>query len=145
MAFHFALATVLRARSIIEEREERMLRQILFEIGKTIESIAQTGHEINGSNATRRSEILQTSLGRNVWESYDLLEELKLNRKRLEDRLEKLEQLREKQFEVYKNARMNREMITGMHSEGRAAYDADVSRREQRDLDDNYIACKRRL
>ena len=145
MAFHFPLATVLRVRAIIEEREERMLQRILFEITKTLEVIVRTDGEIAGSDASRRSDVLKPFLGSNIHASYGEVEELKLSRKDLEGKLEKLEQLRDKQLAVYRTARMNREMITDMRDEKRGVYDSDTARREQKALDDNYISRKGRF
>ena len=39
MAFHFSLATVLRVRTIIEEREEGKLQRILFDISKVFDDL----------------------------------------------------------------------------------------------------------
>ena len=35
MSFQFSLAAVLKVRGILEEKEERMLQQILFELAQT--------------------------------------------------------------------------------------------------------------
>jgi len=48
--------------------------------------------------------------------------------------------LRDRQIIVYEGARRSREMLTDMHDEQRSVFDSDTSRREQKTLDDNYIA-----
>ena len=140
MAFQFSLDTVLRVRGILEEREERMLQKILFEISQSFEALAQIDAEISGSNASRRAEILRPVVGRQIHVSYGEVKELKQKRIDVLDRIEKLEQLRDKQLILYEKARRNREMLTDMRDEKRSAYDSDLARSEQKTLDDNYIA-----
>ena len=131
---------MLRVRGILEEREERMLQKILFEISQSFEALAQIDAEISGSNASRRAEILRPVVGRQIHVSYGEVKELKQKRIDVLDRIEKLEQLRDKQLILYEKARRNREMLTDMRDEKRSAYDSDLARSEQKTLDDNYIA-----
>ena len=140
MAFQFSLAAVLRVRGILEEREERMLQKILFEISQSFEALAQIDAEISGTNASRRAEILRPVVGHQIHVSYGEVKELKQKRIDDLDRIEKLEQLRDKQLILYEKARRNREMLTDMRDEKRSAYDSDLARSEQKTLDDNYIA-----
>jgi flagellar FliJ protein len=140
MAFEFSLATVLRVRGIVEEREERLLQKILFELSQTHEAIAQIDAEIEGSDVSRRANIFKPSVGYHVHASYVEVQELKQNRKDLLERIYKLEQLRDKQLAIYQAARRNREMLTDMREEKRSAYDSDMARSEQKILDDNYMA-----
>jgi flagellar export protein FliJ len=140
MPFQFPLATVLRIRGVLEEKEERLLQQILGEIAQTREALERTEAEIAESDASRRSEVFQTRVGHNIHASYGWMNELKQNRKALQDQLEKLEQLRAMQIAVYETARRNREMLTGMHEEQRSAYETGLARLEQKTIDDNYIA-----
>ena len=42
MAFQFSLASVLRVREMIEEREEGILQKILHEISKVSDAIERT-------------------------------------------------------------------------------------------------------
>jgi flagellar FliJ protein len=140
MAFRFPLATVLRVRGIVEEREERLLQQILFEISQNRDALARMDAEIEGSNAARSEALFRSVPGFNVQASYGEVKDLKEARKEIEAQIEKLEQLRDKQIKIYEDARRNREMLTGMHKEQRSAYESDIAKREQAMLDDNYIA-----
>jgi len=140
MSFQFSLATVLRIRGILEEKEERMLQQILFELTQTREALARTEAEILESDASRCADIFKTRIGRNIHASYGEINELKQKRKSLEEKIEKLEQLRDRQVVVYETARRNREMLTGMHQEQRTAYESGLARMEQKTIDDNFIA-----
>src|SRR5580698_1325595 len=131
MSFQFQLATVLRVRGIVEEREERLLQQILFEISQAIEALALTDAELNGTNASRSNEVFKQLAGYNVHASYGEMKDLKQSRIELEEKIEKLKQLRDKQVKVYEAARRNREMLTDMHKTQRHAYDSGLARREQ--------------
>jgi flagellar export protein FliJ len=140
MAFQFPLATVLRVRGIVEEREESVLQKILFEISQTFETLECTNAQIEESNATRHADVFKPRIGLDLHASYGEAKVFKLRRKDLEDHIQKLEQLRDKQLIVYEAARRNREMLTDMREEQRSAYDSDLAKREQKTLDDNYIA-----
>jgi flagellar FliJ protein len=140
MAFNFPLATVLRVRGILEEREERLLQKILFEINQSFESLAKIDSEIAGSDASRNEDIFKPFFGHNLHASYGEVKALKQRRKEFEEQIIKLEELRDRQIIVYEGARRSREMLTDMHDEQRSVFDSDTSRREQKTLDDNYIA-----
>jgi flagellar FliJ protein len=140
MAFRFSLATVLRVRSIVEEREERLLQQILYEISQALEALAQTDAAIAASHEARCDALGKSLSAFHLRAFYGDVEELKQTRQQIEGQLEKLEELRDRQLKVYEEARRNREMLTDMHKEKRFAYDSGLVKREQAMLDDNYIA-----
>ena len=140
MGFHFSLDSVLRVRGMVEEQEERMLQRILFEIAQTLESIERINAELTGSDALRRAEVFKPVSGFNIHASYEHVLALKEKKKELEDKLEKLEQLRDRQLVVYTGARRNREMLTEMCEQKRGVYETDAARREQRNLDDNHTS-----
>lgn len=140
MGFQFSLEAVLKVRGIQEEREERLLQQILFEISQAQEALARNEAELAKSNASRHEEISNTVLGRNIHILYGEIRQLKENEKTLLARIEKLHELRDKQLKVYQAARRNREMLSDMRDNHLNAYEAETSRAEQKVLDDNYIA-----
>jgi flagellar export protein FliJ len=140
MAFEFPLATVLRVRGIIEEREEGVLQKILFDISQTFDGLERIETQIAESDAARLADILKPSFGRDLHASYGEVKDLKQRRKELEVQIQKLEQARDVQLLIYEAARRDREMLTDMRQKKRIAYDSDVSRSEQRILDDNYNA-----
>jgi flagellar biosynthesis chaperone FliJ len=124
---------------MLEEQEERLLQKILFEITQTLEAIARTDAEIEGSNAMRRADIHKPIIGHDVHASYSEIAHFKQIRAELESRIEKLHKLRDQQLLVYEAARRNREMLTDMCEDKRTAYNAEMARSEQKVLDDNYI------
>jgi flagellar export protein FliJ len=140
MAFEFSLAAVLRIRGIIEEREEGILQKILFDIAQAFETLERADMQLAQSDASRVEELLKPSLGRQVHAAYSELRELKERREELATQIRKLELARDGQLLVYEAARRDREMLTDMREKKRTAYESDINRREQKTLDDNYIA-----
>jgi flagellar export protein FliJ len=140
MAFQFSLATVLRFRGMVEEREEGILQKILSDIAQTFDELERTDALLEESNAARRADIFKPSIGLQIHAFYGEVKELKQRRKDLEGQMLKLEQARDEQLVVYEAARRNREMLTDMHERKHSAYLLDMNKRAQKALDDNYIA-----
>jgi flagellar export protein FliJ len=145
MAFHFPLATVLRYRGVLEEREERMLQRILFEISQVQETLARIDAQIADSDASRCAAVFKPFIGHDLHASYGEVKKLQQSRKDLEGQIRKLEQLRDGQFIAYAAARRDREILTGMREEKRSVYDSEMVRSEQQTVDDNYIARRGRF
>jgi len=145
MSFQFPLATVLRVRGVVEEKEERMLQQINAEIAQAREVLEHIATEIAELDVSRSTEVFKARVGHNIHASYGRMNELKQNRKMFEDQLAKLEGLRDRQIAIYESARRNREVLTNMHDEKRTAYESDLARIEQKTIDDNYIARRGRV
>jgi flagellar export protein FliJ len=140
MGFQFALATVLRVRGIIEEREEGKLQKILFDISKVFDELESTDAQLAETDVSRQADVLKPFIGFQVHASYGEVKELKERRKDLAAQIQELEQVRDRQLIVYEAAHRDREMLTDMREKKRTAYDTDLSKREQKVLDDNYIA-----
>lgn len=140
MAFHFSLATVLRVRGLVEEQEERMLQRILLEIARSNEALAVTDAAIENADVSRSADVFKPFLGHNLHASYGAVKELKENKKNIEEQIEKLEQLRDKQIRIYETARQNREMLSDMREQRRNEHESDIARLEQKTLDDIYTS-----
>jgi flagellar export protein FliJ len=140
MAFDFPLATVLRVRGIIEDREEGILQKMLFDISKVFEDLERVDVQLAETDASRQADVLKPRIGLQVHASYGEVKELKQRRKDLAVQIQKLEQARDGQLIVYDAARRDREMLTDMREKKRTQYDSDISKREQKVLDDNFIA-----
>jgi flagellar export protein FliJ len=140
MAFRFSLATVLRVRRIIEEREEATLQKILFDISKIFEDLERNEAQLAETDASRQADVLKPRIGLQIHASYGEVQELRRRRKDLAAQIQELEQARDRQLIVYETARRDREILADMRERKRTAYDIDLSKREQKILDDNYIA-----
>jgi len=140
MAFKFPLATVLQVRQIREDREERMLQQIQFEINQAKSVLEQVDAALERSNLGRRDVLFKQQQGRDVHGSYGELAALKQNRNEILAHLEKLDGLRLRQVKVLASARADREMLTEMRADQVDTYKLGESKREQKALDDNFGA-----
>lgn len=144
MAFKFSLATVLRVRGMVEDREERMLPRIQQEISQTRQAVAQADLDIAASNASRAAEVFKPSAGANVHAAYGGIQQLKQNREEYEAQLGKLEELKQMQLDVYRAARRDREMLSDMRAKQRDVHASDQARREQSTMDDIFSARRSR-
>jgi len=138
MAFEFSLATVLRVRGIVEEREEGVLQRILFDISTISQDLERTDALLAESNASRHADVLKPCVGFQVHASYAHMKDLKQRRQNLARQIQELQQARDAQIILYQVARRDREMITDMLKKKRTAHDAGVTRREQKTLDDHH-------
>jgi flagellar FliJ protein len=144
MAFQFSLASVLRVREMIEEREEGTLHKIVFEISRMSDTIERIDGQLAQSYASRLVDALKPTIGLELQASYGEVIELKQRRKELEVQIHRLEQVRATQLIVYVAARRNREMLSDMREKKRHAYQAKVNKREQKSLDDDFSARRSR-
>jgi flagellar FliJ protein len=140
MGFQFSLNTVLQVRGILEEQEERMLQNILQEIAQTSEALAQIEARIAESDAARCAGFLKPVIGHKIHAAYGELQELKQNRKDFQEKLRKLEELRDRQLIVYAKARQDREVLSDMREERRREYELDMTHIEQKVSDDIFIS-----
>lgn len=145
MAFRFPLASVLRVREIIEQREERALQRIQMEM-------ARISHQIEELTAViarvydAQEEALQQPIPAGVlhsllWEEQAAIE----RRKVLLSALQTLEQKREKQIKIYQAAHRNHEALISMKNEQRSRYELEQARTQQKSLDDLFIARRHRI
>ena len=140
MPFVFSLAAVLHIRELVEEREERLLRQITMEIAQTIEHLESNQRALDVSYGAIGKVATNTSPGYELHAAYGQIKDLAQAAKDLEAHMEKLMPLRNKQLTIYQSAHRDREMLTTMLHKQRNAYNAHLARREQMQVDDNYIA-----
>lgn len=140
MSFKFSLATVLQVRKIREEREERMLQQIQYELNQAKNVLEQVDAALERTNSKRRDVLHQMQAGHDVHGSYGEIAALKQNRSDILAHMEKLNELRLRQVKVLESARADREMLTDMRDDQRDAYQAGMTKREQKALDDNFGA-----
>ena len=140
MGFRFPLATVLRVRTIQEEREERMLQQILAEIAQTIKLQADVQTAVERVSASRGTQVAKQMTGSVIHNHYGELASLRQTQADLQTHRDKLEFLRDKQLKIYNSAHQNRETLSGLDDAQRAEYDLDMAKREQKQLDDIFGA-----
>ncbi len=140
MGFRFPLAAVLRLREIHEQREERLLSQILVQIAQAREAILAIDVEMVASAATREAQLLGRMSAAELHGAYGLAAMLKERRHFHEQQLGRFEALQEKQIKIYRAAHQDRELLSSMREEQQEAYLAEQGRQQQKSLDDLFIA-----
>jgi len=140
MAFRFPLATVLRYRDSVEEREERALRRILLEIARTRHQIDQLTLQIARAQETRNNAMHEPL---SAFQLQCMLIEIDAagNRKKaLIESLATLERQRVIQMSAYQAAHRDRQMLSDMATRQRDAYEQERAKAQQKFLDDIFAA-----
>jgi flagellar export protein FliJ len=143
MAFRFSLATVLRLREIAEEREERLLGQILQQIAQAVQMISDLETQRTNLIRQRETDLQSQMSAAELHISYAQLRALEDKQKQAREHLTKLETLRMQQLKVYEAAHQNRELLTGMREEQLDAHRLEQTKLEQSVMDDNFISRRR--
>jgi flagellar export protein FliJ len=145
MAFQFPLDPVLRFRRTVEEREEAALQKIVHEIALTFESLERIEKRILASECARIGEMFKPLMGLELHASYGEVGALRQRRTELIEQIKKLEQTRDGQMKAYEAARRDRELLTNMQDKKRVAYESEMDKREQKLLDDVFLARRSRF
>lgn len=144
MAFRFPLATVLRVKENIEEREERALQKIQLEMERVRREIEELSAHLENAHDAREQAMQRTipagHLHTMLWEARAVADKKKV----LLHTLQILEEQRDQQMKAYQAAHRDRETLTGMFDEQRDAYEQEQTRTQQKHLDDIFIARRQR-
>jgi flagellar FliJ protein len=139
MPFHFPLQTVLHYRQSMEHQQELRLRAANQQVARAQHLIEQMNLQ---TKELRSMEMEELSSGTSAAElQFGLLREAAMLRRRreLEQQLIRVQQLRDQQREIFQQARRAREMLESLRDQQLHLYKKDVSRREQRSLDDLFL------
>ena len=145
MSFTFPLDSVLRFRRIVEEREEATLEKIVRQIALILEEMERVKDRTLQSERARLAEVFKPMTGLELHAFYGEVSALRQRQKELMEQVRKLDQARLEQVKVYEAARRDRELLTDMHDRKRSAHELDMNRREQKALDDLYLARRNRF
>ena len=143
MAFQFKLDAVLRFRESVERSEEAALHRIASEIAQVEVELQQVD-----ANQVRLREQRDQDLARKLPAVY-LLElaerelELKNTADQLRSRRQQLETKRRQQLAIYQTAHRERQILSELRDQQRHSYQVEQGRREQKTLDDLFLARRR--
>jgi len=140
MAFKFSLATVLRLREIDEEREEKLLGQILSQITSTRLELEDLHRQVENLLRSREQQLQTTTSAAQLQITYGHMRALEILQKDVKEQIANLEELRDQQMNIYQNARRNREVVTSLRDQQRLVYREMKKRQEQALMDDNFAA-----
>jgi flagellar FliJ protein len=140
MAFRFPLATVLRVRESMERREERALQRIQMEMARVSHEIGELTAQIAKRHEQREQALRQPmpagELQTMLWDAQAAVE----RKKGLLAALHALEQERDRQLKVYQAAHRDHETLLNMAAEQRSAYELEQARKQQKFLDEIFMA-----
>jgi hypothetical protein len=125
-------------REIAEQREERLLTQILTQIQKTRLNLADLKREVDVLLKMREQELQRQTPAAQLQVTYAQMRALEIMQKDVAEQLQKLEALRLQQMKIYDAARMAREVIAEVRNKQEAVYSYEQARQEQKRLDDNF-------
>ncbi len=140
MAFHFPLATLLRLKEIAEEREERLLGQILGQLAKAKTTLIDLQIHHTESIRRREAELRRMIAGSELHVFYGEMRALEEKQEQAREQIQKLETLRAQQMKIYETAHQSRELLSGMREKQLERYRYEQTRREQSTLDDNFAS-----
>ena len=140
MAFRFPLAAVLRLREIHEQREERLLTQILTQLNQAQDTIVSLGEQIAAAATTRERALGARMSVAELHAAYGMEALLKERRAFTEQQLAQFTALRDKQILVYQAAHRDREVLSRMRQQQQQAFASSLARQEQKSLDDLFLS-----
>ena len=143
MGFRFPLATALRVREISEQREERLLGQILNQMAQSRQTLADLEAQRRDIIAQRELALQQTVSAFDIVGSYRQMREIDDMERAAKEQLSKLAALREKQIKIYETAHRSRELLSGMKHEQLGKFQLERTRQEQNAMDDNFSSRRR--
>lgn len=140
MPRNFPLAAVLAVRQQKESAEERALTAVLAEINGVRVGIARAEQAMVQHGNDRAREVSASHSAAHHQASHARWTLLQKTRRSLEDQLRVLETRRAEQQGRYLRARSDREMLTELQVQQRAAWDAELATQEAKQMDDLFAS-----
>jgi flagellar biosynthesis chaperone FliJ len=144
MAFRFPLATILRVKESIEQREERALQKIQLEMARVARQIEDLNDAMTKAQVARQLALARSMLGGELQSMLWQVQAVGEVKKSLLVTLHELEELRLRQMKVYQAAHRDHETLINLFNEQRALYEVELARFEQKYLDDIFMARRHR-
>jgi flagellar FliJ protein len=140
MAFRFPLATLLRFRQSIEQREELALQKVLVEIAQCLRKVEQLSASIAEAQRMREEKLRQST---SAFQLQSMLSEIQIaseRRRSLVASLASLEQKRITQMAAYQAALQDRRVLSELRSKRHEEYEVERGRTDQKRIDDVFAA-----
>jgi flagellar export protein FliJ len=143
MPFHFPLATVLRYRESIEQRERLALEKIQQEIAAIELQIRQTDDAFSVANENRAAGLAQGTRAAEMQAAYEYQKSLEQLKEILLARLQDSKKKWQQQLVIYEAARRNRETLEKLRQQQHEIYNREQAKREQAAADDLFLSRRR--
>jgi flagellar export protein FliJ len=140
MAFRFSLAAVLKYRKSLEQREYIALGRVHQEIAQVDLQLQQCEAWRSEAMRRRETETVSGIVSVHLQDAYERERGLESQRDDLQVKRQELNVKRVQCLKAYELARQKREILEELHSQQLQAYILDQSRREQRRVDDMFLA-----
>jgi flagellar export protein FliJ len=145
MGFVFPLATVLRMRESIEQREERALQHIHLEIARVERRIDDLNRHISDAHEARAQALRRVIAASHLHAMLQDTQTAEEHVLALRTSLAALREQRETQRAVYQAAHRDHETLLNLYDAQRKSYQQEQLRAEQRSLDDIFLARTQRI
>lgn len=139
MAFRFALAALLRLRHSIERQRTLSLQDAALQLGRARDTLARlelflVESAINDASllaaGKTAAELQFASLSREQFENF---------RHQMKQEVHRREELHHRAVEDYQQALREREVLETLRARQRRVYQLEQGRRQQQELDANYL------
>ena len=140
MAFRFSLATLLRLREIAEEREERVLGQILSQISQTRQQHQELQNKCRSLLVRRERQLQEQISAAELHIFYGQLKVLEDLQAAVQEKLSSLDKLRLQQIRVYEAAHRDKEVLSGLRKKQLEDFRYKQGQQDQNAMDDNFIS-----
>jgi flagellar export protein FliJ len=140
MPFRFRLDAVLRFRESVELTEEATLHRIVRELAEIQLELQQVDLKQAQLREKREHDLARKLPGVHLLEITEREQELRQAADRLRQQLQQLDLQRVKQLAIYKSAHQDRQVLSELREQQQRSYGLDQRRREQKMLDDMFLA-----
>lgn len=144
MAFHFTLAAVLHYRESIEKREYMTLEKRHHEKLALEEEISRNAGLLRAAIESRNSGLSRGLRAAELQAEADYEKWLDAQSVSLSARLQEAKTRWQKQLAVYQMARRNRELLDRLRSKEMESYNREMAKREQKMIDEMFLARRER-
>jgi flagellar FliJ protein len=138
MGFRFTLASVLRFRESIEEREELALKKVEFELARVRRRIDELTQELAKASDERDAALQKSMEAFRLKNWQDEMNASSETKQILVETLATLKSQRDAQMRLYQAARVNRRTLTDLQKQQQGLWEQEQVRIEQKQLDDIF-------
>lgn len=140
MAFRFALASLLRFRESMEDREYLLLRNAQHEVASIHNQIGEMQQQRLAVIAACSSALTGGLIASELHAFAMQRQQIELMIEQLKKKLREAELRRDRQRKVYEAAHRKREALSIVRDRQQEAWDLQDGRRQQRQLDDLFLS-----
>ncbi len=143
MSFLFKLRTPLRVREIAEEKEERLLTQLLQKLAELqveLSTVQQQQADLVDSRDRHLRDRLSAAELQMYYSQASSLEQAEVE---IKQRIAKCELARQEQTRAFQAAHQDREVLSELHVRAKEEFTQMQARRDQQAMEDAFISRRR--